>query len=152
MRSARAISMASLKVVIIRIMVGAVTKERRASSALEMFGCSASSASTAYCGLVSPYSARLDPSRQGDLVEALNDSTAALFVSVPGFVSANFHGSLDGTRVINYAQWASETHFQEMMERSDVREHMAEIMAIAEKAEPRMFRVRSIHHALANKA
>jgi hypothetical protein len=26
-------------------------------------------------------------------------------MTVPGFISANLHTSLDGTRVINYAQW-----------------------------------------------
>ena len=50
----------------------------------------------------------VDPTRQIELVDALDDATSKIFVTVPGFISANLHTSLDGTRVINYAQWASE--------------------------------------------
>ena len=31
----------------------------------------------------------------------------------PGFVSANYHVSTDGSRLINYAQWASEAAYRE---------------------------------------
>lgn len=30
----------------------------------------------------------------------------------PGFLSANYHVSLDGTRVLNYAQWATEDAYR----------------------------------------
>ena len=51
---------------------------------------------------------------------------------MPGFISANLHASLDGSRVINYAQWASERQYQAALHRADVREHMAKSAAIAE--------------------
>jgi len=84
--------------------------------------------------------------RQIELVEALDRATAALFVNIPGFRSANIHASLDGIRVVNYAQWASTEHFEAMLGRHDVQEHMKEIMTIAEKAEPRLFTVRAVHN------
>jgi C-6 monooxygenase len=31
----------------------------------------------------------------------------------PGFLSANYHVSIDGSRLINYAQWASEAAYRE---------------------------------------
>ena len=31
---------------------------------------------------------------------------------VPGFVSANYHVANDGSRVLNYAQWASEAAYR----------------------------------------
>ena len=88
----------------------------------------------------------VDPKRQIELVDALDDATSKIFVTVPGFISANLHTSLDGTRVINYAQWASEQQYTEALHRADVREHLAEATAIADKWDPTLVRVRSIHH------
>jgi hypothetical protein len=76
----------------------------------------------------------------------LDDATSKIFVTVPGFISANLHTSLDGTRVVNYAQWASEQQYKEALQRADVREHLAPATAIADKWDPTLVRVRSIHH------
>jgi heme-degrading monooxygenase HmoA len=84
--------------------------------------------------------------RQGALVAALDRATAEVFVGLPGFRSANIHASLDGVRVVNYAQWASEEAFNEMRERAEVQEHMKEIMTIADGFEPRLFSVRAVHN------
>ena len=86
------------------------------------------------------------PDRQDELVAALDRATAEVFISLPGFRSANIHASLDGARVVNYAQWASEAAFKTMLERPDVREHMKEIMTIADAFEPRLFTVRAVHN------
>jgi quinol monooxygenase YgiN len=80
------------------------------------------------------------------LVDALDEATRAIFVTMPGFVSANLHASLDGTRVVNYAQWASEQQYQAALQRADVREHMAKSAAIAESWDPTLAQVRSTHH------
>jgi heme-degrading monooxygenase HmoA len=85
------------------------------------------------------------PGRQQELVDALARATREVMVDVPGFVSANLHASLDGTRVANYAQWASAEAFDNMQRRPDVQKHMAEIMAIADGFEPRLFTVSSTH-------
>ena len=84
--------------------------------------------------------------RQDDLVAALDRATAELFIGLPGFRSANIHASLDGVRVLNYAQWASEEAFNAMRERVDVQAHMKEIMTIADAFEPRLFTVRAVHN------
>jgi quinol monooxygenase YgiN len=88
----------------------------------------------------------VDPARQDELVDALDEATRAIFVRMPGFVSANLHASLDGTRVVNYAQWASERRYQAALERADVREHMAKSAAIAKTWDPTLAQVRSTHH------
>jgi quinol monooxygenase YgiN len=85
--------------------------------------------------------------RQNDLVDALDRATAEIFQHLPGFISANIHASADRTRVVNYAQWADTAAFEAMQCRDDVQRHMAEIMAIAESADPRLFTVRAVHHA-----
>ena len=85
--------------------------------------------------------------RQDELVSMLDRATAEVFSGLPGFVSANIHASLDKTRVVNYAQWASMKDFDTMQLREDVRDHMAQIMAIATSADPRLFQVKAAHHA-----
>jgi hypothetical protein len=60
----------------------------------------------------------VEPRQQTELVDALDRATSTLFAAVPGFISANLHTSLDGTRVINYAQWASEQQYKEALQRS----------------------------------
>ncbi|MGW2326585.1 antibiotic biosynthesis monooxygenase family protein [Streptomyces sp. NPDC001700] len=92
------------------------------------------------------------PERQIELADALDRATSEVFLTVPGFVSANLHVSLDGNRVVNYAQWASEQQYKEAMQRPDVREHIAEAAAIAEAYDPTFARVRSIHHPRGQRA
>ncbi|MCX4904665.1 antibiotic biosynthesis monooxygenase [Streptomyces sp. NBC_00878] len=86
------------------------------------------------------------PERQMALVEALDEATRQIFTTVPGFISANLHTSLDGTRVINYAQWASEKHYKDALQRADVREHITKAAAGADKWDPTLAQVQSIHH------
>jgi Antibiotic biosynthesis monooxygenase len=88
----------------------------------------------------------VDPTQQIELVDALDDATREIFVTLPGFISANLHTSLDGTRVINYAQWASEQQYSDALQRADVREHLVEATRIAGTWDPTLVRVRSIHH------
>ena len=88
----------------------------------------------------------VDPHRQGQLFEALDRATREIFVAVPGFISANLHLSLDGTRVVNYAQWASAAHYEASMKRGDVLEHITGAAALADSYDPTFVRVRSVHH------
>jgi heme-degrading monooxygenase HmoA len=52
------------------------------------------------------------PDNQQRLVQAWQRGTDELMRYLPGFISANIHRSLDGTKVINYAQWVSREAFQ----------------------------------------
>ncbi|MET0188359.1 MAG: antibiotic biosynthesis monooxygenase family protein [Pseudonocardia sediminis] len=89
----------------------------------------------------------VDPSRQTELVDALDASTQKIFVTMPGFISANLHVGIDGTRVVNYAQWTSEQAYKNAMSRDDLREHLVEIASIAESYDPTLVHVHAIHHA-----
>lgn len=88
----------------------------------------------------------VEPQRQDELVAALERATTTVFATVPGFVSANLHASLDGTRVVNYAQWASRPAYDAAMARPDVREHIVEAAALATSYDPTFVQVRAIHH------
>ncbi len=63
----------------------------------------------------------------GLLVHATNETMRQL----PGFVSASIHRSLDGTRVINYAQWRSQADFDAMKSSPQAQRHMQAAAALA---------------------
>ncbi|MDR7276793.1 antibiotic biosynthesis monooxygenase family protein [Catenuloplanes atrovinosus] len=73
----------------------------------------------------------VEPEDQKKLVALLVETTESVMRHVPGFVSANIHASVDGTRVVNYAQWESEEHIEAMLADPEVHPHFAEVRAIA---------------------
>ena len=81
------------------------------------------------------------PEDQQRLVEVLVEATQAVMRKQPGFVSANIHRSLDGTRVANYAQWRSREAFEAMLQNQEAAEHMGEVAKIAERFEPHLYEV-----------
>jgi heme-degrading monooxygenase HmoA len=87
----------------------------------------------------------VQPERQQELVDVLNDATEQVMRYRPGFVSANIHASLDGTRVANYAQWRSQDDFTAMLADPVAREHMQQASSIG-SAEPMLYTVSAVHH------
>jgi quinol monooxygenase YgiN len=79
------------------------------------------------------------PEHQQRLVEVLVNATQTVMRNRPGYVSANIHKSLDGTRVTNYAQWRSREAFEAMFANPQAVEHMQEAEQIAEKFEPHLY-------------
>ena len=64
------------------------------------------------------------PDRQAELVDLLVRATHETMRHLPGFVSASIHRSMDGKKVINYAQWRRDADFRAMLENPDARVHM----------------------------
>lgn len=85
--------------------------------------------------------------RQLDLARSLDRATGRIFTGLEGFVSANLHVSLDGERVINYAQWSSTEAYRAAMSRPDVQEHIAEAASLATSFDPTLVTVFAIHAA-----
>ena len=54
-----------------------------------------------------------DPAARDPLLGLLAGEVEQWVRYRPGFLSANYHVSTDGTRMVNYAQWASETAYRE---------------------------------------
>ena len=81
------------------------------------------------------------PEDQQRLVDVLADATRTVMRNQPGFVSANIHRSLDGTRVTNYAQWRSTEAFETMLQNQEAAEHMGEAAKIAQRFEPHLYEV-----------
>lgn len=83
----------------------------------------------------------VEPEDQVRLVELLEEATEKVMRGLPGFVSANIHRSLDGTRVVNYAQWESREAFETMLENPEAAAHMQEAAGIAQWFEPHLYEV-----------
>lgn len=72
------------------------------------------------------------PENQEKLVTLLTDATEQVMRNLPGFISANIHRSLDGKKVVNYAQWKSADDFQAMKNNPEAQKHMKAVAEIAE--------------------
>ncbi len=73
----------------------------------------------------------VDPSKQDELADLLVRATEETMRHLPGFVSASIHRSLDGTKVVNYAQWRSQADFAAVKENPKARPHMQAAAALA---------------------
>ena len=73
----------------------------------------------------------VSPDKQGALADLLVRATEETMRHLPGFISATIHRSLDGTKVVNYAQWRSLADFAAMKERQEARRHMEAAAALA---------------------
>ncbi|MER5965929.1 antibiotic biosynthesis monooxygenase [Streptomyces sp. NPDC002057] len=82
------------------------------------------------------------PATQDEVVSAFADIQERWVSFYPGYRSARFHVSTDGTRVYNIVAWASEADYRNFVETSDTEGRMAAIGAALEgltgKAEARM--------------
>lgn len=76
------------------------------------------------------------PKNQQKLVDLLTEATQNTMEHIPGFVSANIHKSLDGKRVVNYAQWESKEHFQQMLSNTEAVPHMKKAAELATDYDP----------------
>ena len=81
------------------------------------------------------------PENQQRLLDLLVEATESVMNRLPGFVSANLHTSLDGTKVTNYAQWRSREDFEAMLQNPEAMMHMREAGRIAETFEPHLYEV-----------
>lgn len=61
----------------------------------------------------------VEPSRQQELIDTIVEFVQTV-KQQPGFVSSSIHKSLDGVRVMNYAQWKSHKDYQAFIHNSQV--------------------------------
>jgi quinol monooxygenase YgiN len=83
----------------------------------------------------------VDPRDADRLVEMLVAATNEVMRGRKGFVSASIHKSEDGTRIVNYAQWASKSDFETMRADPQAQRHMKECADVAKNFDPRIYRV-----------
>jgi hypothetical protein len=83
----------------------------------------------------------VSPEHQQQLVDVLVEATGSVMNKLPGFVSANIHTSLDGSRVVNYAQWRRSEDYDAMLSNPVAQEHMQSASQLAISFEPHLYRV-----------
>jgi quinol monooxygenase YgiN len=88
----------------------------------------------------------VQPADQQRLVELWQRSTEETIRHLPGFISASIHRSLDGTKVVNYAQWESGESFSAMLRDPAARAWLEQLGEIGTPA-PVLCDVVSVHHA-----
>lgn len=87
----------------------------------------------------------VEPANQDRLLQLWQRATDEVMCHMPGFVSANLHRSLDGTKVVNYAQWESQDAFRAMLGHPDTQAHLTELNELATSM-PVLCEVVSVHH------
>jgi heme-degrading monooxygenase HmoA len=71
------------------------------------------------------------PEDQQRLVDLLVEATGQVMSRQPGYLAANIHRSLDGTKVTNYAQWRSREDFQALACNPEAAAHMRRAQELA---------------------
>jgi quinol monooxygenase YgiN len=84
---------------------------------------------------------------QDKLIKILVDATEEVMRYQPGFITANFHRSYDGSAVTNYAQWHSTEHWKVVMQKPEVQEHI-KITKENYERKTALYQVMHISHAV----
>jgi heme-degrading monooxygenase HmoA len=88
----------------------------------------------------------VDPVTQQELVDAWRQATDEVMRQLPGFVSASIHRSVDGTKVVNYAQWETREAFAAMFQNPQASAHLTRLTEIG-TPDPVLCEVVSVHCA-----
>lgn len=67
-------------------------------------------------GMVQLVTFTVEPARQQEIAGIIVDQVERTAAHHPGFVSATYHLSFDGTEIMNYAQWAGKDAFDAFAE------------------------------------
>lgn len=86
------------------------------------------------------------PEKQEELLRLLAEMTEEVTRHLPGFRSAEFHRSLDGRHVANYARWESQESWRAMVRHPEVLKRMDAILRIA-TFQPHLYLPASNHAA-----
>ncbi|OVZ59661.1 antibiotic biosynthesis monooxygenase [Pigmentiphaga sp. NML080357] len=87
----------------------------------------------------------VEPEKQAELTRALSEATESAIRHQPGFLSVCIHGSLDGRKVVNYAQWASKEHFENFMKQPGTQEQLKRFATLAKNVAPGLYEVSAVH-------
>ena len=87
------------------------------------------------------------PERQQELLDVLAEATEEVIKHLPGFISANFHKSVDGVRIANYAQWKNPEALQAMLSHPLASQHLKECREIADHVDFHLYTVEHCYTA-----
>ncbi|MEV3859270.1 antibiotic biosynthesis monooxygenase family protein [Streptomyces sp. NPDC050095] len=87
----------------------------------------------------------VDPERQKELAEVLSEGADKAIRHRPGCISVNIMTSLDGKRLVYYAQWRSKRDIKATMSDPDVQFYRDKAIEIG-KPDPHAYTVYAVHH------
>jgi quinol monooxygenase YgiN len=93
----------------------------------------------------------VEPEKQQALLDQLTKFSETTVKTFPGFISATFHASFDGTRVTNVAQWESREAFLAMIQSPETKADMAVCRGIATNIDYNLYAVTGTFSASAEK-
>jgi len=105
---------------------------------------------TRLCTLINVFT--VAPERQQELVDTLVAATEQVIRTLPGFVSANIHKSIDGVRVTNYAQWENPTALEAMLKNPEASKHLNKCRELAEHIDFHLYTVEHCSTGVINHA
>ena len=74
----------------------------------------------------------VEPDNQDKLIQILKEGTEALFRKQAGYISASFHKSMDGRRVVNYGQWRSPKDIDAFRGKPEIGEYFKRVRELAQ--------------------
>ena len=96
------------------------------------------SETSAYCTQITTM--ELDP-KDCDEVLSLMRERAAFMAKQPGFVSVSLHRSADGSKIVNYVQWANAEQLSKAHHMPEFRDKWPRIGELTRSAEPAIYEV-----------
>jgi quinol monooxygenase YgiN len=101
----------------------------QANPVTEKTGCASLDPDSGLTTTINTYT--VTPKRAEEVLSYLVQASTKTMRHVPGFLSFNFHLSLDRTQIVNYGQWESLEAIQAARERPDIVALMAETEKVA---------------------
>lgn len=87
----------------------------------------------------------VEPDKQQELAQVLSESAEKFIRHRPGCISVNILSSIDGKRVVYFAQWRSKADIKATMSDPDVQVGRDAAAKLA-KPDPHAYTVFSVHH------
>ncbi len=89
------------------------------------------------------------PENQQQFIDLLIEGTQSTVKKLPGYISNNYYKSLDGTRVIAYAQWRSKEDFEAMLQNPETGSQFQAISELATSFDFHLYEVVFVDEAVA---
>lgn len=86
----------------------------------------------------------VEPEQQQKLVDAIVSEVERWVRHRSGFLSANYHLSLDGTRVVNYAQWTTQEAWQAFNQDPEIAVLAEKIRRVGVKPDGHSYKVQRV--------
>lgn len=86
-----------------------------------------------------------EPKMQGEALSLMIER-AGFMARQPGFVSISLHRSLDGRRIVNYVQWASQESLRAAHQSPEFRKEWNRFEQLTDEIDPHLYEVAHVRN------